>query len=159
MKYTYEEMAKMIDHSLLHPTMTDADLEAGCALAARYQVASTSSQGIANNGSATLEGVTITNHSGASCTLTVTKYPVPPGGAPASSGEMPVYWQISTDCTTYNFDLVFNYTDTEVLFGNGVTESALQAYRSTNGNDFSLVGGTVNTSANTVTVTGVTQLS
>ncbi len=40
MKYTYEEMAKMIDHSLLHPTMTDAELEIGCALAARYQVAS-----------------------------------------------------------------------------------------------------------------------
>ena len=40
MKYTYEELAKMIDHSLLHPTMTDRELEAGCALAARYQVAS-----------------------------------------------------------------------------------------------------------------------
>lgn len=40
MKYTYEEMAKMIDHSLLHPTMTDADLEAGCRLAVEYNVAS-----------------------------------------------------------------------------------------------------------------------
>ena len=40
MKYTYSELAKMIDHSLLHPTMTDADLEAGCRLAAQYQVAS-----------------------------------------------------------------------------------------------------------------------
>jgi deoxyribose-phosphate aldolase len=40
MKYTYEEMAKMIDHSLLHPTMTDRDLEEGCALAAKYDVAS-----------------------------------------------------------------------------------------------------------------------
>jgi deoxyribose-phosphate aldolase len=40
MKYTYEELAKMIDHSLLHPTMTDAELEAGCKLAAQYQVAS-----------------------------------------------------------------------------------------------------------------------
>lgn len=40
MKYTYEELAKMIDHSLLHPTMTDAELEAGCSLAAKYQVAS-----------------------------------------------------------------------------------------------------------------------
>ena len=30
----------MIDHSLLHPTMTDADLEAGCALAKQYDVAS-----------------------------------------------------------------------------------------------------------------------
>ena len=40
MKYTYSDLAKMIDHSLLHPTMTDADLEAGCKLAAKYQVAS-----------------------------------------------------------------------------------------------------------------------
>lgn len=40
MKYTYEQLAKMIDHSLLHPTMTDQDLEEGCELAARYGVAS-----------------------------------------------------------------------------------------------------------------------
>ena len=40
MKYTYSDLAKMIDHSLLHPTMTDKDLEDGCKLAARYQVAS-----------------------------------------------------------------------------------------------------------------------
>jgi deoxyribose-phosphate aldolase len=40
MKYSYADLAKMIDHSLLHPTMTDADLEAGCKLAAQYQVAS-----------------------------------------------------------------------------------------------------------------------
>lgn len=40
MKYTYEELAKMIDHSLLHPTMTDQDLKEGCELAAKYNVAS-----------------------------------------------------------------------------------------------------------------------
>ena len=40
MKYTYEQLAKMIDHSLLHPTMTDQELEAGCRLAAKYGVAS-----------------------------------------------------------------------------------------------------------------------
>ena len=40
MKYTYDELAKMIDHSLLHPTMTDRELEAGCRLAAKYKVAS-----------------------------------------------------------------------------------------------------------------------
>ena len=40
MKYTYEELAKMIDHSLLHPTMTDQELEDGCKLAAKYGVAS-----------------------------------------------------------------------------------------------------------------------
>ncbi|MBL9170040.1 MAG: deoxyribose-phosphate aldolase [Verrucomicrobiales bacterium] len=40
MKYTYEDLAKMIDHSLLHPTMTDQELEDGCRLAAKYGVAS-----------------------------------------------------------------------------------------------------------------------
>ncbi len=34
------ELAKMIDHSLLHPTMTDQDLIEGCALAVRYNTAS-----------------------------------------------------------------------------------------------------------------------
>jgi deoxyribose-phosphate aldolase len=40
MKYTYAELARMIDHSLLHPMMTDAELEDGCRIAAQYQVAS-----------------------------------------------------------------------------------------------------------------------
>jgi deoxyribose-phosphate aldolase len=40
MKYSYTELAKMIDHSLLHPTMTDRELEDGCRLAAKYGVAS-----------------------------------------------------------------------------------------------------------------------
>ncbi|MCX7044845.1 MAG: deoxyribose-phosphate aldolase [Candidatus Sumerlaeota bacterium] len=40
MKYAYEQLAKMIDHSLLHPTMTDRELEEGCRVAAKYQVAS-----------------------------------------------------------------------------------------------------------------------
>jgi deoxyribose-phosphate aldolase len=40
MKYTYEQLAKMIDHSLLHPTLTDQELEDGCKLAAKYGVAS-----------------------------------------------------------------------------------------------------------------------
>ena len=40
MKYTYAELAKMIDHSLLHPTLTDGELDEGCRLAARYEVAS-----------------------------------------------------------------------------------------------------------------------
>jgi len=40
MKYSYEELAQMIDHSLLHPTMTDAELEEGCRQAVRYGVAS-----------------------------------------------------------------------------------------------------------------------
>lgn len=40
MKYSYEELAKMIDHALLQPSMTDAEALAGCKLAAEYQVAS-----------------------------------------------------------------------------------------------------------------------
>jgi len=40
MKYTYEQLAKMIDHSLLHPTMSDQELEDGCKLAVKYGVAS-----------------------------------------------------------------------------------------------------------------------
>ncbi len=40
MKYSYAELAKMIDHSLLHPTMTDSELENGCKIAVQYGVAS-----------------------------------------------------------------------------------------------------------------------
>ena len=39
MKYRYEELARMIDHALLHPTMTDAEVKEGCRLADRYGVA------------------------------------------------------------------------------------------------------------------------
>jgi deoxyribose-phosphate aldolase len=38
--FTYAEIAGMIDHSLLQPTLTDAELEKGCQLAREYQVAS-----------------------------------------------------------------------------------------------------------------------
>jgi deoxyribose-phosphate aldolase len=40
MDYTYTDIAKMIDHSLLNPTLTDRDLEKGCRLALEYDVAS-----------------------------------------------------------------------------------------------------------------------
>ncbi|HET6250400.1 MAG TPA: deoxyribose-phosphate aldolase [Tepidisphaeraceae bacterium] len=36
---TVHAIAKMIDHSLLHPTMTDAEIVAGCKLAREYDVA------------------------------------------------------------------------------------------------------------------------
>jgi len=36
---TVHDLAKMIDHSLLHPTMTDSDIAAGCRLAREYDVA------------------------------------------------------------------------------------------------------------------------
>lgn len=35
-----DSIARLIDHSLLHPTLTDAELRAGCELARRYGVAS-----------------------------------------------------------------------------------------------------------------------
>ncbi|WDI43485.1 deoxyribose-phosphate aldolase [Bremerella sp. P1] len=40
MRPSYEELAKMIDHALLHPTMTDEQMEAGCQAAIKYGVAS-----------------------------------------------------------------------------------------------------------------------
>ena len=40
MDYTYEQVAKMIDHSLLNPTLTADDLERGCRIARQYDVAS-----------------------------------------------------------------------------------------------------------------------
>jgi deoxyribose-phosphate aldolase len=40
MNYSYSELAGMIDHALLHPTMTDAEMLAGCELARKYEVAS-----------------------------------------------------------------------------------------------------------------------
>ncbi len=39
-KYSYTELAKMIDHSLLHPALTDREIIAGCKLAKKYGVAS-----------------------------------------------------------------------------------------------------------------------
>jgi deoxyribose-phosphate aldolase len=37
---TYDAIAKRIDHSLLSPALSDAELEDGCSLAVRYRVAS-----------------------------------------------------------------------------------------------------------------------
>jgi deoxyribose-phosphate aldolase len=38
--FTYADIARMLDHSLLQQTLTDADLERGCLLAREYGVAS-----------------------------------------------------------------------------------------------------------------------
>jgi deoxyribose-phosphate aldolase len=40
MDYSYEDIAKMVDHSLLGPVMTDEDLESGMEIAIQYNVAS-----------------------------------------------------------------------------------------------------------------------
>lgn len=36
---TYSDIAKMFDHSMLQPVLTDADMEAGCQMASEYGVA------------------------------------------------------------------------------------------------------------------------
>jgi deoxyribose-phosphate aldolase len=40
LSYTYEDVARMIDHSLLRPVLRTEELEAGCRLAREYDVAS-----------------------------------------------------------------------------------------------------------------------
>jgi deoxyribose-phosphate aldolase len=40
MDITFRDLAKMIDHSLLHPTMTDAQVREGCLISRKYGVAS-----------------------------------------------------------------------------------------------------------------------
>ncbi len=40
MSITVKQLAKMIDHSLLHPTLTDNEIAAGCGLAKKYDTAS-----------------------------------------------------------------------------------------------------------------------
>jgi len=40
LSFTYHDVSKMIDHSLLNPTLTVADLEEGCRIARAYDVAS-----------------------------------------------------------------------------------------------------------------------
>jgi deoxyribose-phosphate aldolase len=39
---SFKSLAKMIDHSLLHPTMTDAKIFKGCNTAKKYNVANVS---------------------------------------------------------------------------------------------------------------------
>lgn len=40
MNFSYQDIAKMIDHSLLNPTLTEKELEQGCYIAVQYDVAS-----------------------------------------------------------------------------------------------------------------------
>jgi deoxyribose-phosphate aldolase len=39
MKLTTTEIARIIDHSILHPTITDADLKAQCTIAVKFAIA------------------------------------------------------------------------------------------------------------------------
>lgn len=54
MNYSYEDISKMIDHSLLNPTLTPEDLEKGCRLALVYDTASVCILPFAVSGAATL---------------------------------------------------------------------------------------------------------
>ena len=40
MEYSFKEIAKMIDHSLLNPSLNDQQLDEGCKIAIAYDVAS-----------------------------------------------------------------------------------------------------------------------
>jgi len=40
LEFSYRDISKMIDHSLLNPALTERDLDAGCQLALEYDVAS-----------------------------------------------------------------------------------------------------------------------
>lgn len=68
------------------------------------------------------------------------------------------YFDITpTTNTGLNATLVFRYDDSEL---NGKVESALSLFRSTNsGSSWTSNGGTVNTSANTITLTGINAYS
>ena len=58
--YTLADLAKMFDHSLLQPTLTDADMEKGCAVAREYDVASVCIKPYAvPNAAAWLKGSTV----------------------------------------------------------------------------------------------------
>lgn len=67
------------------------------------------------------------------------------------------YYDISpTTNTGLNATLVFNYDDSEL---NSKTEANLVLFRSTNGTDWTYQGGNVNTSANTITLSGIDAFS
>ena len=124
--------------------------------------ATSTTQSINNGGgSATLNGVQITNNSTNTCQFTVTYNQVPPGGGSPDPGEMPMQWDITTDgnCGTLNVNLVFNYTDGDLTNGNNVTEGNLKVFKHASGTTWTNMGGTADTGANTVTLTGVSSLS
>jgi deoxyribose-phosphate aldolase len=73
--HDYQQLAKSIDHSLLHPTLTDQELDEGCRLAAAYGVASVCIKPYAVEraaslleGSGVLVGAVIGFPHGSSCT-------------------------------------------------------------------------------------------
>ena len=76
----------------------------------------------------------------------------------AGSGSVKRYFDVTpTTNTGLNATLVFKYDDSEL---NGIPEANLLLFKSTDGGtSWANAGGTVNTSANTVTLSGVNDLS
>jgi hypothetical protein len=73
--------------------------------------------------------------------------------------SLPRYLELSANGTGYTATLTFNYTDLEVLAAGLINGDAnLKLYRD-GGSGWELMGGTVDTAANTVTITGVTAFS
>jgi uncharacterized delta-60 repeat protein len=102
-------------------------------------------------------GVSVTLQSG-SCTVNVTKTIAFPGGS-GDSGEMPMYWEITSDCTAlYSLTLSLCYTEDELANGNGITETNLVMFRH-DGSTWTNQGGTVDTEAKCVSKSGVSNLS
>lgn len=133
---------------------------------ARYLTGSTTTSGkaqVVTGGSASLgnsNGMAQFN-AGHACTsgvLTSTKYLTWPGNS-QNTGEMPMYWNITTDCAgEYSLNLSLCYTDEE-LTTSGLVESNLRLYKFVPGSGWQLQGGTPNTNLNCVTLNNVTSLS
>jgi uncharacterized delta-60 repeat protein len=97
-------------------------------------------------------------NAGGPCTVSVTKTIA----FPASSsvfGRMPMYWDISTDCSgAYDLTLILCYTDAELYNGVGVTEDELAVFKRMGGQKWENQGGTVDPEANCATLNNVTSL-
>jgi hypothetical protein len=81
---------------------------------------------------------------------------VAPGGGPPDSGEMPLVWTIDAAVSSgLDLDLDLCYTDDQL---GSLVEDDLEIYRD-GGSGWTNMGGTVDSGANCVTLTGVTDLS
>ena len=104
-------------------------------------------------------GLTLDCASGPGGTVTVTlhqaDYADPPGGVGTMSG----HWEISSDMSgPFDCDIVFDYQESDL---NGASEAEIAGAARWNAAtvQWDYVGGSVDASANTVTVTGVTAFS
>ncbi len=97
-------------------------------------------------------------HACGSGIITVQKRLAYPGGA-GTAGELPLSWDLGSDCTgEFGLNLKFCYTDQELAAASGATEANLKVYKFSGGT-WTLMGGTVDTACNCVTLTNVTGLS